>query len=232
MAGSRGASKNEVKEREAKEAMKRHLSKKRSWMPGFSWYTLLLSLACAIVATLVTFWSAPPSISGHPPKPSKVSPDAEGLSKQITVNRSAAEVFEYVRKPSTWFEWQRHTNSLRGAIDRVLTPGMQLEQGSVFAGEERAVNWVVETAGMQPGGTKMSLEMLGNFTGSNRTELWSTYTVEGLPSSRCTVRHQLYFENKKHPTMEEQKTRKAAVDAEMREALEILRFNFHSKNAK
>eukprot|EP00656_Telonema_subtile_P027270 TRINITY_DN29314_c0_g1_i1.p1 TRINITY_DN29314_c0_g1~~TRINITY_DN29314_c0_g1_i1.p1 ORF type:complete len:181 (-),score=46.83 TRINITY_DN29314_c0_g1_i1:39-581(-) len=173
-------------------------------------------------------WSAPPSFTG--PKSPKLPPGTEALSKQITVNRSAAVVFDYVRSPSSWFEWQRHTREIRGAVDRVLTPGMQFDQQARFVGVDREVSWAVDAAGMVGGNTKMTLELRGREPGSNSTQnqLWSSYTVEGLPSSRCTVRHQVFFPNAKY-SAEEQKARKREIDSEMREGLEMLRFNFHSK---
>lgn len=75
----------------------------------------------------------------------------------------------------------------------------------------------------------MNLELVARISASNHTEkVWSSFTVESLPSSRCSVRHRVHFDKLKY-SIEQQKSRKASIDVEMREALEMLRFNFHSK---
>merc|ERR1712166_2436 len=230
---SRAMTKKSQVVQDAQDAMKRRAQQKRSWLPSFEFSskTLIAAFACALVATLLSLWSSHPSLTGGSTPGFKTPPGAETLSKQITVNRSAAMVFDYVRTPSTLFEWQRHTRQIHGAIDRSLAPGMRFEQRSRFAGVVRDVFWGVQSASMLAGGTKMSLELTGNLTvsNSNQTEnLWSVYTVEGLPSSRCTLRHQIYFKNTDF-SPEEKRSRKAAIDVEMRDALELLRFNFHAK---
>ena len=75
----------------------------------------------------------------------------------------------------------------------------------------------------------MDLDLVGRHTTSNHTEkVWSSFTIESLPTARCSVKHRMHF-YKSRFSVEEQKKRKARIDVEMRESLEMLRFNFHSK---
>merc|ERR1711934_1265391 len=115
-AGAMGKPNSSTTTQTAKEAMKRaQVAKKRGWMPRLSSKQLLLAAVCAVVAAAITIWSAPPTLSGASSKARRSPPGAaalETLSKQITVNSTAAAVFEYIRTPSTWFEWQRQADSI------------------------------------------------------------------------------------------------------------------------
>lgn len=65
------------------------------------------------------------------------------IHSEVTINRTPAQVFEYVSTPANWPAWHPSSLAVRGATDHSLQVGEQVTEAFRVAGREGTVVWTV-----------------------------------------------------------------------------------------
>jgi len=65
------------------------------------------------------------------------------IHSEVTIQRSPAEVFEYVSTPANWPAWHPSSLAVQGATDHSLQVGEQVTEAFRVAGREGTIVWTV-----------------------------------------------------------------------------------------